>query len=117
MNGSGCRNSRRLQHSNECRFKTTNIGVELRLRCPKHGVGVGGRLQRLGVVPHGTYYTCPALQSNGFDHPRPLGGVATSVVGASGASGLTGVLVAPDAEVRRLTPLLGRFECGFEHDK
>jgi hypothetical protein len=32
-----------------------------------------------------SYYTCLALQSNGFDHPRPLSGVDTSVVGASGA--------------------------------
>jgi hypothetical protein len=37
------------------------------------------------VVPHGTYHTCLALQSNGFDHPRPLSGVDTSVVGASQA--------------------------------
>ena len=33
------------------------------------------------VVPHG-YYTCLALQSNGVDHPRPLSGVGTSVVGS-----------------------------------
>ena len=32
------------------------------------------------VVPRGTYYTCLALNSNGFGHPRPLSGVDTSVV-------------------------------------
>ena len=64
------------------------------------------------IVPHGTYYTCLALQSNGFDHQRPLSGVNTSIVaGASGAHAF------PGAEVRRLTPLLWIFECGFEYDK
>ena len=50
------------------------------------------------VVPHGTNYTCLALQSNEFDLPRPLIGVDISVVGASARFGGAGAL---DTEVRR----------------
>ena len=61
------------------------------------------------VVPHGTYwaYTCLALQSTmdlRFDHPRPL----SVTPQLHRRLGRTRVLVAPSAEVRRLTPLRAR---------
>ena len=59
-----------------------HIGFESPLTCSN---GVGGRFQRLRSAPRHLSYMPGTLQSNGFDHPRPLSGVDTSVVGASGA--------------------------------